>query len=292
MKIKHLPQFRAQAGAILLAAAGITGLQNASAAIVTSSFETTDGTYSNGTTVIGKTDSSLGGSWTGLFGSVSDTSSVISSNADPYQGALSIRITDASSSTAYGAQAPISTLGSMLSAPFTFSLAMNIQSGSADSGVAQVYFGNATVGNGQHWLRFGYNGTTGGTFYMTTSNGTGTYGNVNLAQYTTLSPFGEYVRFDITIDPTTMKYTSVILTGTLTSVDVTSIVLASNGGTLPWNASLATPGNYVSLIAGTAPTGVVDFDLLTVVPEPSTAALLSGGLLLLGAVSRRKPRVS
>lgn len=268
-----------------IAAISLLGAAPQARSQVLTSFENpANGTYTNGATVIGKTDTSTGGAWSNFSGNSAD---MYSSNAHPLAGVLSVRLQDADAlgSLATGAHLQVPNASSLLTSPFTFSLSMAINSVSAGTGSqVQIYFGQQLVGDGNHWLRAVYND---GNLQIVTGNGS-IDSAVNVGAYTTYSPLGSYVTFNLTIDPSTHKYTSATISGTLSSADVTSTVLASNGGTIPWTSSAGNPGTTLGLIIGSNDTAVVDFDVLSVVPEPSTAALLGLAALALGYTIRRR----
>lgn len=255
--------------------------------VVTSFENPANGTYANGTTVIGKTDTATGGAWTLFSGSSAD---IISSNANPLEGSLAVRINDASASSASGAFLAAPNANSLLTSPFTFEFSLAIDSVSAGTGSqVQVYFGNNVIGDSNHWLRFTYND---GNLQIVTGNGS-TDTAVNVGAYTSYSALGDYVTFSLTIDPTTHKYTNAVVSGTLLTQDVTASILASNAGTIPWTASGGiNPGNYVGVVIGSNDTAVVDFDVLRVVavPEPQTALLFGLGIAfpLFRAMGRRR----
>lgn len=243
--------------------------------VVTSFENPANGTYANGTTVIGKTDSSTGGAWSLFSGATGD---IFSSNINPLQGSLAVRINDASTSAASGAFLAVPNSSSILTSPFTFEFSFAINSVSAGTGSqVQIYFGNAVVGDSNHWLRLTYND---GNLQIITGNGS-TDSPVNIGAYTSYSNLGQYVTFSLTIDPTTHKYTNAVVSGSLLTQDVTAAVLASNAGTIPWTASGGiNPGTTLAIVVGSNDTAVVDFDVLRIVavPEPSTALLLGLGL--------------
>lgn len=253
---------------------------------VSSSFETTNGTYSNGADIVGRQDTSLGGTWTALFAT---PTGVLTSGGVPYNGALAIHLNDVGAS-AYGGQVQLTNAASLLSNPFTFSIAMNVQSvATATSGQqVQIQFGASTFGTGSSWLKFGYDGfyssglgTNRQTYFISAWNGTG-YTTKYMDLTSVANGFGEYVSFDFTINPTTHSYTSATITGSKGTMafDMT--------GLTAWDGS-TTPSNYLSLVTGGTDEVVVDFDAISVssVPEPTVAGLLMGGLLF-GLARRRR----
>lgn len=265
---------------LLCASIGVSSLY-----AVTSSFETTDGAYVNGSTIAAKTDTSIGAAW-------SSVTNVASSTANVYDGALALRLTDASSSASSGATISWTNADSLLLSPFTFqfSMAVGADVSTGTSRQVQVYLGQASAGDFNHWAAVVYDDGI-----LRLSTGTGVSGSdygVNLGNYTTYSPLGSYVTFSITIDPTTHKYTNVSIDGTLTAnpVDLTTTVLASNGGTIPWTSASGNPPNQMLIITGGNDTVTADFDAFSInaVPEPGTWALVVMALASLLFVSRRR----
>lgn len=259
-----------------------------SRASVVTGFETSNGSYANGSTVIGVNDTTFGGAWAS-FGT---GGSVTASNASPDSGLLALRINDSSTSQATGAVVNIANASAILGQEFTFKFSLNIQSISAATGSqVQVYFGQNLVGDGNHWLRFVYND---GNLQVVTGNGNaGSDTAVNVGAYTTYSPLGSYIDVSLSLDPATHKYTGVSIAGTLTSANLTSTVLASNGGTIPWTSSAGNPSAFLNLLIASNDTGVVDFDSVGVsaIPEPSSfAAIAAVGVLGAAAMRRRRNR--
>lgn len=243
---------------------------SSAALAVSSSFETTDGTYVNGSSIGGKTDSSIGASWTSVTGAVS-------SNANVLDGSLAIRVTDSSTSTSSGGTISWTNAASLMTSPFTlqFSLAIASDYSVGTVNQVQVYLGQAQAGDFNHWASVYFDE---GNFKMATGNGTSDSW-VGLGSYTTYSNYGEYVTFSLTIDPTTKKFTNVTVDGTKTATPTsyTTAVQASNGGTIPWTSASGTPPNQMLLITGGGDTATVDFDAFSItsaVPEPSAWALL------------------
>lgn len=268
-----------------------------SAATISSGFEpVTDGTYTVTTTeIVGKQDTSLSGSasWTSIW---TPPTGVIFSSQTGVAGSYGVRIvgdgtTVSGGTTARGTQIQVSNATSLLSSPFTFSLAMNVRSvGSPTSGQqAQVQFGAQTFGSGSSWLKFGYDGTsTGQYYYIQGWNGSGLVSRSVLTSNVTAG-LGEWVTFNLTVDPDSHLYTSATVTGSKGTVafDLTGLQMAWNGTNAPTNA------NYLSFVTGGSDIVTVDFDNVSIssIPEPATAGLLVGGLLL-GFAGRRRNRRS
>lgn len=268
------------------------GLVSAPAA--STSFETTDGSYVNGASIQGKTDTAIGSAW-------SNVGNANSSTANVYDGSLAIRVTDSSTTNSSGATTAWTNADSLLLSPFTFkfSLAVGADVSDGTGNQVQIYLGQPVAGDANNWTKVVYDdsnidGLQNGVLRICTGTGAAnTDYAVNLGLYTAYSAFGEYVTFSITIDPTTMKYTSVTVDGTLTAnpVDLTTTVQASNGGTLPWTSTLGTPSDQMLIVTGGNDTGTFDFDAFSItsaVPEPGTWALLVIAMILLPLLRRRR----
>lgn len=258
---------------------------------VVTSFETTDGAYANGTTVIGVSDNKLGGTWTDLFNTVGTAGTINASNALPASGSLALGFTKSSNTSALGAAINAANTSSLFAQAFTLNFSLNIGTISASTGSqVQLSLGQSTSSDGNHWTRFVYNN---GTLQLVTGTGAATSDTaVNLGSYTSFSPLGSYINVSISIDPATHKYTNVSIAGTATSQNLTSAVLASNGGTVPWTSSLGNPSASLLAFMGSNDTGTVYFDNISVsaIPEPGSFALLAGGAIGFVAVSRRRRR--
>jgi hypothetical protein len=239
-------------------------------------FETTSG-YTSNATVIGVQDSAApsGNVWTLYNGSAT------ASTANPADGDLALTVTG----TGSAAQGAVLNLGTaaptsgQFTVQFDFAVSADI---SASSGLqSQVYFGGQN-GPGQmsnttipYWFGFYYDN---GALALNTHNDASAYvSRVNIGTYTDFSDLGEYITVSISIDPSTEKYTSVTLSGETSNADVTSIVLASNFGNIPTqNIKVGLPENYFSVVMGSNDTGSTYIYNLSVIPEPSAAALFLG----------------
>ncbi len=258
-----------------------------SAATISSGFEpTTNGNYTAGGDVIGKQDTSLGGTWTSIW--TTPPTGVIFSSPTGQAGSTSLRIAS-DGTAARGANIQVANAASLLTSTFSFSLAMNVQSvGTPTSGQqVQVQFGAQTFGNNSSWLKFGYDGSAGGNqyYYIQGWNGTAlTAKNVLTSSVT--AGLGEWVTFNFTVDPFSHTYTSATVTGSKGTVafDLTGLQMAWDGTT--------TPSNYLSLVTGNGDMVTVDFDNVSIstIPEPATAGLLMSGFLL-GVVYHRRQRL-
>ncbi len=254
----------------------------ASVASFDTGFETSSG-YGTDTTVIGvhDTDAPAGANWNRLFGSSSVDSRITSSTANPQTGLQALRL-DGNGTAALSASVNLSAALSMTN-PVHIHFGMALDNISAGTGnQAQVYFGAATT-TSSYWFSTYY---TDGFLYLGVNTPSGDYNSgVNLGAYTDFSQLGEYITFDVTIDPTEFTYTSVVLTGTVSgAVDKTATVQAYNNGTLPHLHDLS-PDMYFSFVTGSNDTITADFDNVSVssVPEPATVAFLflTGAWLLL-----------
>jgi hypothetical protein len=281
----HLPAIQIPAAAF----AALTCLSTSQAAFLTG-FETSSG-YGTNTTVIGVHDTAAPGtnSWTKLF--TGADSIITSSTAHPQTGSQALTFDKTDTTNAVGATL---TLGSSvdLTQPFTMAFALSVNSVSAGTGgQAQILLGagNTNAGSSAFWTRVVYDN---GTIKVLVNNADGTgVTDVSVGSYTTYSNLGDYIDFSISIDPTTMKYTNIQITGSLSSANVTSTVLASaSGGVVPHlNVAAASIGTNVTFASGGNDQINMNIDNLSVVPEPGSALLLGAGLsFLLLRVRRRE----
>jgi hypothetical protein len=240
-------------------------------------FETSSG-YTSGASVLGVHDSAAeeGNTWTSLFGTASQ---MTTSDANPADGDLALTV------VAPGDAAQMAYLDLGSSAPTSdkfnvkFDLAISSDVSVDTGNQVQIYFGaengssylsDATT---PFWFSVIYND---GQLLLSTRSESGTVFKTSIGDYTTFSDLGEYITFDITIDPSFNKYTSVSLSGTTSSADVTSTILAQNEGTIASKGG--TPENIFSVVTGSNDTGTVYIDNLSVtsIPEPSALALFLG----------------
>lgn len=257
------------------------GIQSSSAAFITG-FETSSG-YGTNTTVIGVHDSSAPGTnaWERFASLPSPDSRMVTSTANPQTGTQALRFINDGSGTAL---ATTLQLGSSVNVanPFNIHFGMALNNISAGTGnQAQVYFGfnGSQLGVQPYWFSLIYNDGSLNLYLNNAANNN--IIAVNLGLYTTYSALGSYISFDFAIDPATNKFTNVQITGTLTSANLTSTVLAAaGGGTIPHLS--ATPNTYFSFTSGGNDTITADFDNLqiTTIPEPSTNALIMGSFAL------------
>ncbi|PAW79490.1 MAG: hypothetical protein B9S32_02830 [Verrucomicrobia bacterium Tous-C9LFEB] len=255
-----------------------------SAATISSGFEpTTNGNYTAGGDVIGKQDTSLGGTWTSIW--TTPPTGVIFSSPTGQAGSTALRIASDGTS-ARGANLQVANAASLLTSTFSFSLAMNVQSlGTPTSGQqVQVQFGAQTFGNNSSWLKFGYDGGASGNqnYYIQGWNGSSLTSKY-ISTSSVTAGLGEWVTFNFTVDPFSHTYTSATITGSKGTLafDLTGLQMAWDGTT--------TPSNYLSLVTGGGDVVTVDFDNVSIssIPEPAVAGLLMGGLLF-GLVRRRR----
>ena len=255
-------------------------------------FETTSG-YGTNTTVIGVHDTAAPGTnaWTKLF--TGADSIVTSSTAHPQTGSQALTFDKTDDSVAIGVTL---TLGSSvdLTQPFTMEFALSINSVSAGTGnQAQIYLGapSTAAGTDPFWTRVTYDN---GMLKVMVNNAAGTgVGTVDVGNYTTYSNLGDYINFSISIDPATMKYTNVSIAGSLSSADVTALVLAStSGGTVPHlTATAVEMGTNITFVSGSNDLINMNIDNLQIIPEPTSAALACMGLILaVSTLHRRRAR--
>lgn len=278
-------RFSTRAGTLALLA--VLGAGAAQAQFFTG-FEEASGYTTNGTAIgVHDNDVPTGNTWSQLFGS---SSNVTSSTANPLTGEMSLQMVSPGSAAqnAYlnlGSSAPTS---SAFNVHFGLAVGADISTGTGNQ--VQIYFGGNNgaadlfYSSVPFWFALMYD--NGNLTLSTMNSATNAITMINIGAYTTFSNLGDYITFDITIDPTTDKFTSVILSGELGSADVTSIVAASYSGTIPSKGGV--PDNNISVVIGSNDSGTVYLDDLSItqVPEPSTWALLS--VLGLSALIVRK----
>lgn len=299
LKMKNsMKSYRAAACLGLSALLSVVAAGPVRAQMVTG-FETSNG-YTSGGNIIGTTDLSSGTAW-GTVNGGGGAATWTASDSDPASGLLAFNVVKSQNTAASGVQLNLGpAVSSVQSDPFTISFDLNVGAdiSSGTGNQAQVYYGPQTtpqnsLSNGSnvpYWVALRYNNGNL-DFYTANLNGTGGTA-VNLGSYTTYSALGDYITFDITIDPATLQYTSVLVSGTLSSADMTATVLASNSGFIPGHVA-GTPDNYFSVFLGLNDTGTVNFDNLSVaaVPEPGTWAMLTFGLCLF-VCFRKRTRIS
>jgi len=247
-------------------------------------FESSSG-YTSGSTVIGVTDSGANAAWTSILSGAA--SAITASSASPQSGGLAFQINDASTTTAYGASL---NLGSVVStsSPFTLQFSMALSNLGGSGSAAQIYLGAASVqpGTAKYWTGLVVDASGNISIYTDSTNGTSANA-VSLGNYSSYVTAGGYLTFSISIDPSTMKYTSVVLSGSLSTADKVSTIVSGGGssGTVPYLHNTASlPSLYFDVIGGTASMATISIDNLSIVavPEPSVLAFLGlGGMLLL-----------
>ena len=285
MKINtlHIPSLARAVGAILALAIALP----AQAQIITG-FETTNG-YTNGQTVYSPAVND-----TGIPGAAvwQDMGGAFASSANPQSGDLALRI-QSDGTKVFGTKINLSTAELVWNdpaAPINLGFGMAISSYSAGTtNQVMIYLGDNLVlpGGAKYYTALFF---SNGDLFLYKGNATGNNTAVNLGAYTTYSALGEYINFDITFNPVTKTYLSVTLTGTNSSIDLTS---AFAGVTVPWYPQTsAEPAQWLQFIVGGNDIVTVDFDNLTLanIPEPSAAALLGASAVLLLAAARRRRR--
>jgi regulation of enolase protein 1 (concanavalin A-like superfamily) len=237
-------------------------LQAARTGIIETGFEPVAG-YAEGEPVVGVDDPFIPGTATWKnFGSASSTPS-LASTANPLSGTQAVRIDKTDTSNPAGITLDLSGVGLDFSAsvPITlrFSLAISRYTSGTDNQV-QIYLGNNSTypGGSRYWTTVVF---TNGEFQLWTGTPTGNNTPVSLGNYTDYSELGDYVSFEITVNPATKTYTAVKVTGQKYSASFTSSLA---GTTLPWRpVDQIDPGKYFQLVIGGNDQVTVDFDGFT-----------------------------
>lgn len=280
MNTSHPTDYRRIAGALSLALA--LGLSGAQAADAFSGFETTDG-YTEDATYIGVNDAGLGGTWQMRTGSSS--SQFTSREYNNTSGDLSLQVTGNATATQVAfLDMDLPTLNdTVFNVSFDWAVGADISVGT--SAQSTILFGadHPFDANRPSWFQLRYSDDT--VTLLTGNFDTSARDSVNLGVYTNYGALGDFISVDITIDGAAEKYTSVVLGG----IDVTHLVLASNGGnTLSFGEN---PLDFFTAYTGSNDSGsfYIDNVQVTVIPEPSTAAVLIGlGVLGMVGFSRRR----
>lgn len=177
---------------------------------------------------------------------------------------------------------------------FTFSFDLAIESADPGSATGGTPFVNVRLGVGTNsnsnksWLRFSYNVDGSLTLWSKTNSGASGTTQIGVGNLSDFVSAGQWLSVSIAIDPVTMTYAGLTLSGDKKTETITSIV----GAWLPWGGDTAGTSTSVLWLGSTgAPTSTsyVDNVSLANIPEPSAAALLVGlGGLSLAALRRRK----
>ncbi|PAW78183.1 MAG: hypothetical protein B9S32_08285 [Verrucomicrobia bacterium Tous-C9LFEB] len=256
-------------------------------------FELSDSTSPNqyvaGSVINGKTDADTAANWT-IPGGYAGGATISSTN--PASGSWAGRLTDNNTSGAYGnvlnLGSTVSGFSSLSTWTFSIDLAFQNVTTSPTAPEYQLTLGQPTAsGSGKYWFRFVYDD---GNLVLYTRQSATAMTAVNLGSYLSyVSAEGEYVKLTLSIDPTLKKYTGVSLSGDLLTSDLTTLVQASNTGTIPWgDTTTGDPALNLLFVASTASAITVDMDNISMVPEPSSVALLGlACLTLLGLMRRR-----
>lgn len=270
---------------ISLLCAGLISVQ----AQISTSFEGAE--YISGSRLSTITDSQIGTVWTvySSNGTVGTTGDAVVTTAHPADGLKNLRLTDTDATKNMSAR--ISLASTMPSANLmTISFKLSLSSITGTNGVVNILLGDgpalSTATN--NWLYLGVNGANDSTApntlslnYRTTAGGaTSSFylKNANATVYNFVD--SQYLDLSFAIDKTTNQYTSIKLNG------VEQLGLGANPAT-PYIYATTTPGSVFQFYTTSGATGTVDIDSLSVVPEPSTFALL-GTALLSGLVWGRR----
>lgn len=282
----------------------LAGMPVALQADFSTGFETSNGAYTAGSTVMGVDDTSAPGTntWSAHLGSATPSAMIIT-NANPQSGTQALQINDTYSGAglAFAPSINLTSAAANFSAPFKVSFGMNLQSVSAGTGnQIQMYFGAKTTdpggtGGGRYWTGLLYNNGALNLLYDTSTT---SIGNFNAGNYTTYSSLGNYVTFDITIDPVSKKYLGFVVTGANTTNDFTSSVSSL---TLPWVPGStvgglvagADPDYYLMFVTGSEDTALVNFDNFSIsnVPEPTAWALVAASAVATLGYRLRRTRL-
>lgn len=249
-------------------------------------FETANG-YTAGATVVGVNDTGVPGfdAWTSGL-----SNAAIASSANPRSGDLALRIQRTVETVgASGVTLNLSGAGvSFSTSPITLGFSMAITNYSAGTGnQVQVLLGNNTInpGGAKYWTSIIF---SDGALYLYKAS----TGSLNIAAslgaYNTYSNLGEYIDFSVTFDPVAKTYSSVTISGSKSSADLTS---AFANATLPWLSGTAgDPGLVLTLVGGSNDIVTADIDnfRLSNIPEPSAFALCAGFVSLAAVASGRR----
>ncbi len=280
--------------ALASAFAGLTLCGAPLSAQIITGFETSDG-YTAGASVIGVNDLGIPGSavWTTPAGFSATTP--IASSANPQSGSLAWRLErNESTSGAVASRINIADAGvDFAGTPISLSFGISINSFSPDTtNQFQIYLGDADINPtaGRYWTTIIF---SNGSFFLYKASVDGTANvPVNLGAYTTYSPLGSYITFDMVFDPVAKTYTSLSLTGSVSSASFAATIADER---LPWRPNLAgQPGQFLTLVAGGNDLIQVDFDNLSMsnIPEPAQASLLLGAAATGLAALRRRRRAA
>lgn len=270
----------------------LSGAVSAVWADFTTGFETSSG-YTAGGQLIGVDDTTLPGTttWSAFQTGWSTTMSTTTSN--PQSGTQALRIVD-TSTAAYGALIDLN--GNLnTTSPIRVSFGVALSSVTTDTGsVLQFFLGGDTttigIGAKKYWmagsiynnagsltlnLAVDYAAHTGGQTYNLTSLGT------------SAAASGQYITLDVTVDPTSSKYTSILVNGT---EYISAFTTNSGGAFIPavGDTTVSPPTTaYMEFVAGGATKATIDIDNLSVtsVPEAGSVSMVLAGLGLLGAVA-------
>lgn len=255
-------------------------------------FETSSG-YSASGVVNNVDDSGLAGTtkWTSLNTGASTTGD------KPATGSLALHFNVATTGTAQGNALDLSAAGVDFSQEVRLKFDLAVTSFSAGTGYQFILaLGTNTWGaNSKAWTGVIFdNGLLRLNRDSTSSPGAANLQS-NVGNYTTYSPLGSYITFDVRFNPVTHAYTHFSITGTTSSVDLTSTFA---GVALPWlGNTVGDPAKTISLVVGSNDTGIFDVDNLSLtnvaaVPEPSTWSAICGLAALGWTAAGRRRRIA
>jgi hypothetical protein len=234
-------------------------------------FEPSSG-YRTNTAIGGAHDSTIPGTttWINIFGSDRLADRMQISTANPQNGSQALRFANKAEGVPLGTSL-------QLGSAFDSKKAFNIHFGMALSDISegthsqvQVYFGqrHPVIGTTPCWFGLIYNNGNLALAVNSSDNTTPAF-YVTLGKYTDYADEGKYITFDISIDPATMKYTRVLISGALATKDVLGLVQSTSrsGGTIPHLDAI--PDTCFSFVSGGNDTVTADFDNLEITNIPT-----------------------
>ncbi|EIP98546.1 hypothetical protein OpiT1DRAFT_03003 [Opitutaceae bacterium TAV1] len=231
-------------------------------------FETGSG-YRAGESVRGFADPTLPGTAAWTMHNPSSPALPLVSTANPLSGSQALRLVKPDATGSGGVTLNLAALG-LADAPFVLRFGLAVHNYSAGTGnQLQVYLGNAGTdpGGGKYWTLLIFNE---GVFYLYRASSTGASNQaVNLGAYTAYADHGDYVSFELAVDPVTKTYTGVRVSGAKGTADFTETLA---GATLPWRPDQAgDPASVFQFILGSNDIITVDLDDLSLDPDGAAA---------------------